>query len=118
MWSMTKSSVGIFTRTTLRRTGLPQLYIMNSDGSNVQQMTDGGYVSSPSWSPNGQFITFAWNRKYGPGAPGGQDIYSMEVATRTGCSLHSTADAVISRVGRRTIATSRTLTRPMTRQTI
>jgi TolB protein len=64
------------------RTGLPQLYIMNADGSSVQQMTDGGYASSPSWSPNGQFIAFAWNRKYGPGAPGGQDIYIMEVATK------------------------------------
>jgi TolB protein len=64
------------------RTGLPQLYIMNSDGSSVQQMTDGGYASSPSWSPNGQFIAFAWDRKYGPGAPGGQDIYIMEVATK------------------------------------
>lgn len=64
------------------RTGLPQLYIMNTDGSGIQQMTDGGYASSPSWSPNGQFITFAWNRKYGPGAPGGQDIYVMEVATK------------------------------------
>ena len=64
------------------RTGLPQLYIMNTDGSGVQQMTDGGYASSPSWSPNGQFIAFAWDRKYGPGAPGGQDIYIMEVATK------------------------------------
>jgi TolB protein len=64
------------------RTGLPQLYIMNSDGSSVQQMTDGGYASSPSWSPNGQFLAFAWDRKYGPGAPGGQDIYVMEVATK------------------------------------
>jgi len=64
------------------RTGLPQLYIMNSDGSNVQPMTDGGYATSPSWSPNGQAIAFAWNRKYGPGAPGGQDIYVMEVATK------------------------------------
>jgi TolB protein len=64
------------------RTGLPQLYIMNTDGSGVQQMTDGGYVSSPSWSPNGQLIAFAWDRKYGPGAPGGQDIYIMEVATK------------------------------------
>ncbi len=50
------------------RTGLPQLYIMNADGSSVQQMTDGGYASSPSWSPNGQFIAFAWDRKYGPGS--------------------------------------------------
>ncbi|MGA1981238.1 MAG: translocation protein TolB [Acidobacteriaceae bacterium] len=64
------------------RTGLPQLYIMNTDGSGVQQMTDGGYASSPSWSPNGQFIAFAWDRKYGPGAPGGQDIYIMEIATK------------------------------------
>jgi TolB protein len=64
------------------RTGLPQLYIMNTDGSGVQPMTDGGYVTSPSWSPNGQMIAFAWDRKYGPGAPGGQDIYVMEVATK------------------------------------
>jgi TolB protein len=62
------------------RTGLPQLYVMNSDGSGVQLMTDEGYVSSPSWSPNGQAIAFAWNRKYGPGAPGGQDIYIIRVA--------------------------------------
>ena len=62
------------------RTGLPQLYIMNSDGSSVQRLTDGGYASSPSWSPNGQYITFAWDRKYGPGAPGGQDIYVIQVA--------------------------------------
>ena len=64
------------------RTGLPQLYIMDTDGSGVQRMTDGGYATSPSWSPNGQFLVFAWNRKYGPGAPGGQDIYVMEVASK------------------------------------
>src|ERR1035438_271989 len=67
---------------TSGRTNLPQLYIMNTDGSGVQQMTDGGYATSPSWSPNGQVIAFAWDRKYGPGAPGGQDIYVMEVATK------------------------------------
>jgi TolB protein len=64
------------------RTGLPQLYIMGTDGSAVTRLTDGGYASSPSWSPNGQFLAFAWNRKYGPGAPGGQDIYVMEIATK------------------------------------
>ena len=64
------------------RTGLPQVYIMDADGSGVQRMTDGGYATSPSWSPNGQFLTFAWNRKYGPGAPGGQDIYVMEIASK------------------------------------
>ncbi|SNT01930.1 TolB protein [Granulicella rosea] len=64
------------------RTGLPQLYIMDSDGSTVQRLTDGGYVSSPSWSPNGQFVAFAWDRKYGPGAPGGRDIYVMEISSK------------------------------------
>ena len=61
---------------------IPQIYIMDADGSNVQRMTDGGYATSPSWSPNGQFLAFAWDRKYGPGAPGGQDIYVMEIATK------------------------------------
>lgn len=64
------------------RTGLPQIYIMDSDGANVQRMTDGGYATSPSWSPNGQYLAFAWNRKYGPGAPGGQDIYIMDIASK------------------------------------
>ncbi|HWB33644.1 MAG TPA: hypothetical protein VG714_10760 [Acidobacteriaceae bacterium] len=64
------------------RTGLPQLYIMNSDGSGIQQLTDGGYATSPSWSPNGQYIAFAWDRKYGPGAPGGQDIYVIDIASK------------------------------------
>jgi TolB protein len=63
------------------RTGLPQIYIMDQDGSNVHRMTDSGYAVSPSWSSNGQFLTFSWNRKYGPGAPGGQDIYVMDVAS-------------------------------------
>lgn len=64
------------------RTGLPQIYIMDQDGANVQRMTDGGYAISPDWSPNGQFLVFSWNRKYGPGAPGGQDIYIMDIASK------------------------------------
>ena len=64
------------------RTRLPQLYTMDADGSGIQRLTDGGYATSPSWSPNGQFLAFAWNRKYGPGAPGGQDIYVMEISTK------------------------------------
>jgi TolB protein len=64
------------------RTGLPQIYIMDADGANVQRLTDGGYAVSPSWSPNGQLLAFAWNRNYGPGAPGGLDIYVMEIASR------------------------------------
>jgi TolB protein len=64
------------------RTGLPQIYTMDLDGANIQRMTDGGYAISPSWSPNGQFLAFSWNRKYGPGDPGGQDIYVMDIASK------------------------------------
>ena len=64
------------------RTGLPQIYIMDADGTNLQRVTDTGYAVSPSWSPNGQFLAFAWRRNYGPGAPGGQDIYIMDIASR------------------------------------
>src|SRR5579863_3518923 len=64
------------------RTGEPQIYIMEKDGANVQRMTDGGYAISPSWSPSGSMLAFAWNRKYGPGDPGGYDIYLMDIATK------------------------------------
>ena len=63
------------------RTGLPQIYVMDSDGSNVQRITNTGYAVSPSWSPNGQYLLFSWIRRYGPGAPGGDDIYIMDVAS-------------------------------------
>ena len=64
------------------RTGLPQIFIMDADGSNVQQITREGYAVSPTWSPNGLALAFSWIRHYGPGAPGGQDIYLMDVASR------------------------------------
>jgi len=64
------------------QSGLPQIYTIDLDGANIQRMTDGGYAVSPSWAPNGQFLTFSWNRKYGPGAPGGQDIYVMDIASK------------------------------------
>jgi len=64
------------------RTGLPQIYIMDTDGTNVQRITDQGYAVSPSWSPNGQFLAFSWIRHYGPGAPGNQDIYVMDIASK------------------------------------
>lgn len=64
------------------RTGLPQIDTMEADGTNAQQVTDQGYAVSPSWSPNGQFLVFSWIRHYGPGAPGAQDIYLMDIASK------------------------------------
>ena len=64
------------------QTGLPQIYTMEGDGTNQQRMTDQGYAVSPNWSPNGQFLTFAWVRKYGPGEPGSSDLYLMDIASK------------------------------------
>lgn len=64
------------------RTGLPQIYLMGTDGTNLQRLTDEGYAVSPAWSPNGQLLAFAWIRHYGPGAPGAQDIYVMDIASK------------------------------------
>ena len=64
------------------RTGEPQIYVMDQDGANVQRMTDSGYAVEPSWSSNGGMLAFSWNRKYGPGDPGGQDIYVMDIASK------------------------------------
>jgi TolB protein len=69
------------------RTGLPQIYIMDADGVNVQRITDEGYAVSPGWSPNGQLLSFAWIRHYGPGAPGAQDIYLMDIASKQWAQL-------------------------------
>jgi TolB protein len=65
-----------------RHGDLPKIFTMSSDGTNVQQLTDQGYAVSPSWSPNGQFLVFSWMRHYGPGAPGSQDIYLMDVTNK------------------------------------
>jgi TolB protein len=64
------------------RTGLPQIYTMEADGTNQQRMTDQGYAVSPNWAPNGQFLSLAWIRKYGPGEPGSSDIYLMDIASK------------------------------------
>ena len=64
------------------RSGLPQIYTMEADGTNPQRLTEEGYAVSPAWSPNGQFLVFSWIRHYGPGAPGAQDIYIMDIASK------------------------------------
>ena len=61
------------------RTGVPKLYLMNSDGTNAQNLDlpDKGYLIDPSWAPNGQLLAFSWRRP-----TGNYDIYVMDVATR------------------------------------
>ena len=52
------------------RTGLPQIYTMEADGTNVQRLTDQGYAVSPSWSPNGQFLAVLLDAPVRPGSAG------------------------------------------------
>jgi TolB protein len=62
------------------RSGLPQIYRMSSDGTDVVRLTNGeGEAVNPSWNPDGQHIAFAWTRGYNPGA---FNIFVMDVATR------------------------------------
>src|SRR5215475_5765636 len=61
------------------RTGVPKLYLMNSDGTNTipLDLPDKGYLIDPSWSPNGQLLAFSWRRP-----SGNYDLYVMDVATQ------------------------------------
>jgi TolB protein len=57
------------------RGGIPKLYMMNADGTNVNllDVPDKGYLIDPAWSPNGQILAFSWRRPNG-----NYDIYVME----------------------------------------
>jgi TolB protein len=56
------------------RTGSPQIYVINADGSGLRQLTDNlAYNVFPSWSPDGKRIAFDSDRM------GNFDIWVMEV---------------------------------------
>lgn len=61
------------------RGGVPQLYMMNADGTSSTKfdLPDMGYVIDPAWAPNGQLLAFSWRRP-----SGNYDIYVMDAATK------------------------------------
>jgi TolB protein len=40
------------------RTGSPNLYVMDAEGTNVRQLTSGGFHTQPRWSPKGDAIAY------------------------------------------------------------
>ncbi|MGE5446322.1 MAG: hypothetical protein ACM3SR_17275 [Ignavibacteriales bacterium] len=55
------------------RSGVPQIYVMNSDGTDVRRITSGGYDTDPSWSPNFGINRIAFVRVEGSEA----DIFTI-----------------------------------------
>ncbi|MGI8656828.1 MAG: DUF4214 domain-containing protein [Pyrinomonadaceae bacterium] len=53
------------------RDGLPNIYTVNPDGSNVARLTSDGFNISPAWSPDGTKLAFSSNRD------GNLEIYVM-----------------------------------------
>ncbi len=68
-WSPDRDEIVFFSD----RDGDDEIYIMNSDGTNIRQLTNNDFMDrAPSWSPNGKFIAFVSNRD------GNQEIYIMK----------------------------------------
>jgi exopolysaccharide biosynthesis protein len=57
------------------RTGFPQLYTMNGDGTNPIAVTaeTSCFVANPAWSPDGALVF----EKLCPGSPTGSDLYTL-----------------------------------------
>jgi TolB protein len=58
------------------RGGSPRIYVIGADGSNERSLLSmGGHMDSPSWSPDGRFLAFAWDGE------GAFNIYVADVAS-------------------------------------
>ncbi len=61
------------------RTGNDEIYVMDSAGGNVTQLTDSpGFDRAPGWSPDGTHLVFNSRREPHPDRP---QIYTLDLAT-------------------------------------
>ena len=73
-WSPTGTQIAFISD----RSGTPQVWLMDSDGSNVQRLLqEGGHCDSPDWSPDGRFVLYSWQAP----TQWKHDVYLLEVAT-------------------------------------
>jgi len=57
------------------RAGTPELWVMNSDGTGVKQLTQNSVATTPRWSPDGRRIAFI-------GSKGGKgNVWTVEIDT-------------------------------------
>jgi TolB protein len=69
-WSPSGSQLAV----VLAKGGSPQIYLMNADGSNLQQLTSGFAINTnPSWAPDAESIVFTSNRNGSP------QLYSIQL---------------------------------------
>jgi TolB protein len=68
------------------------IYIMNIDGSNVEQIVSDHSAVTPAWAPNGELIAFHANRN----PDGFGDIYLFNIASGTEEQLTTTSRAAIT----------------------
>jgi TolB protein len=54
------------------RTGTPHIYVMDDQGTNVRQITSGGFHTQPRWSPRGDVIAYTQRA-------GAHDIWIVDV---------------------------------------
>ena len=73
-WSLTGVQIAFISD----RTGTPQVWLMDSDGSNLRRVVkSGGHCDSPEWSPDGRLLAFSWQapRQWK------HDIFVVEIST-------------------------------------
>jgi TolB protein len=73
-WSPTGTQIAFISD----RSGSPQVWVMDADGSNVRRLvSEGGHCDSPDWSPDGRFIIYSWQAP----TQWKHDVYLAEVAS-------------------------------------